>query len=560
MGTDNIQDRIEWSVPVLGNTLHASDRMWERKWNVPNDLLPGFVAFWAEKKHMLTKRGFVFFAGVPGLSKPVLFECKRSKSEFSSIGRQRTSEQDQLLQCPIITVAPQCNYKIKNPTGLREWQIPSVEKLCDTLLGTTRAAIDGSGLGCGKSYCATAVARELNMEIGVVCPKAVVTQWKKVISEHFGMPYSFVINYEQLKTGKYKSIGYWKRLSKNTTRTKFVWTCNKNTLIVFDEAHKLKGNGTQNSEMATEAKRNGYKILCCTGTIATSPLELKTMGFILELYGPGKWWDFLRKNGCDKGRFGWQFNGNQDVLKRLRAEMFLRRGVRLNKNDIPGFPECEIIPQAYDMDELATSEIAAVYAEMNAELESATKVASAREFQQLAMTIQLRARQRTELLKVPLFVDMANEAISEGMSVVIFCNFSATIDALATRLHTKCIVWGNNKGTEREDNIEDFQLGKSRIIIVNTAAGGAGISLHDVNGLNPRLALISPSHSAINIKQSLGRVWRDGSKSKAIQKIVFVNGTVEEQVCESMIRKLDNMDLLNDGDLDPFGLKFAKKA
>ena len=155
---------------------------------------------------------------------------------------------------------------------------------------------------------------------------------------------------------------------------------------------------------------------------------------------------------------------------------------------------------------------------------------------------------------------MANEAISEGMSVVIFCNFSATIDALATRLHTKCIVWGNNKGTEREDNIEDFQLGKSRIIIVNTAAGGAGISLHDVNGLNPRLALISPSHSAINIKQSLGRVWRDGSKSKAIQKIVFVNGTVEEQVCESMIRKLDNMDLLNDGDLDPFGLKFAKKA
>ncbi len=52
------------------------------------------------------------------------------------------------------------------------------------------------------------------------------------------------------------------------------------------------------------------------------------------------------------------------------------------------------------------------------------------------------------------------------------------------------------------------------------------------------------------MRQSTGGVWRDSAKSKSIQKIVFVANTVEEKVCESVKRKLDNMDLLNDGDLD----------
>ena len=76
---------------------------------------------------------------------------------------------------------------------------------------------------------------------------------------------------------------------------------------------------------------------------------------------------------------------------------------------------------------------------------------------------------------------------------------------------------------------------------------GAGISLHDLNGKYPRMALISPSYSAIILKQCLGRVHRDGSKTKALQRIVFVANTVEEEVCEKVKNKLHNLDLINDG-------------
>ena len=70
-----------------------------------------------------------------------------------------------------------------------------------------------------------------------------------------------------------------------------------------------------------------------------------------------------------------------------------------------------------------------------------------------------------------------------------------------------------------------------------------------MNGKYPRMSLICPSYSAVLMRQSTGRVWRDSAKSKSIQKIVFVANTVEEEVCKVVNQKLENLDLLNDGDL-----------
>jgi superfamily II DNA or RNA helicase len=136
------------------------------------------------------------------------------------------------------------------------------------------------------------------------------------------------------------------------------------------------------------------------------------------------------------------------------------------------------------------------------------------------------------------------------MSIVVFCNFTETIHALSERLNTQCIVNGESKYEKvRQQNIDDFQNDKERVILVNIAAGGAGLSLHDVTGKYPRLSIISPSYSAVQMRQATGRVWRDSAKSKSIQKILFVAKTVEERVCESVNKKLENMDVLNDGDL-----------
>jgi len=532
---------INWSETNKVQTKYGSK--WMRYWVIPKDYLEGFFVFWNSNKIKLKAQGYSISKNK--LGQWTLNEWQTNKADFrEDFGRDNKVE-------PLIIQKESTlqSYTVKNVKGLKEFQIPSVAKLCAAIL-KNKAALDGSDTGAGKTYTAVGVARELNMGIAVVCPKAVIYSWNKVIKDHFGMKPEFVLNYESVKTGKYKDIGVWKSVSKISTREVFTWNIPKNTLLVFDESHRLKGHGTQNSEIAIAAKKQGYKILCCSATNAINPIELKCVGLITGLYKTGKWLAFLREHGCEQGRFGWEFSGDKDVLKKLHADLFLDRGVRVRRDDIKGFPDSEVIAEAYNIDEKSQKELKEVYEEMEKELKYLqAQCKNTKEYQINSMVIMLRARQQAELIKVPLFVEMVEDALEDGMSVVIFVNFSETVRALSKRLNTNCVVWGENKGNERDVYIADFQADKKRVIIVNIKAGGAGLSLHDLNGNYPRLSLISPTPSAVDLRQALGRVWRDGGKTKSLQKIIFAANTVEEEVCEKVKLKLSALDTINDGDL-----------
>ena len=532
---------INWSEPNKVQTKYGSK--WMRYWVIPKDYLEGFFVFWNNSKVKLKAQGYSISKNK--LGQWTLNEWQTNKADF----REDFGKDNKVEPLIIQKESTLQSYTVKNVKGLKEFQIPSVAKLCAAIL-KNKAALDGSDTGAGKTYTAVGVARELNMGIAVVCPKAVIYSWNKVIKDHFGMKPEFVLNYESVKTGKYKDIGVWKSVSKISTREFFQWNIPKNTLIIFDESHRLKGHGTQNSEIAIAAKKQGYKILCCSATNAINPIELKCVGLITGLYKTGKWLAFLREHGCEQGRFGWEFSGDKDVLKKLHADLFLDRGVRVRRDDIKGFPDSEVIAEAYNIDEKSQKELKEVYEEMEKELKYLqAQCKNTKEYQLNSMVIMLRARQQAELIKVPLFVEMAEDALEDGMSVVIFVNFSETVRALSKRLNTNCVVWGENKGNERDVHIADFQADKKRVIIVNIKAGGAGLSLHDLNGNYPRISLISPTPSAVDLRQALGRVWRDGGKTKSLQKIIFAASTVEEEVCEKVKLKLSALDTINDGDV-----------
>jgi len=166
-----------------------------------------------------------------------------------------------------------------------------------------------------------------------------------------------------------------------------------------------------------------------------------------------------------------------------------------------------------------------------------------------ALTIQLRARQEIELLKADAMVAMAKDAVEEGMSVVLLVNFDATIEHLAAALNAHdSILRGGQSPTERQRVIDRFQANECPVVIANMQAGGVGVSLHDPKGIRPRLSLISPSFSAQDLRQALGRVHRAGGAA-SIQKILFAADTVEEHTADICANKLANIDLLNDGDL-----------
>ena len=378
--------------------------------------------------------------------------------------------------------------------------------------------------------------------------------WIRVLVNHFKMKKNVVgiINYEQIRIGKTDSPFASYVENRKTHRSKFVWKIKKDTLIIWDESQKLKNWKTKNSKTCIEAFKQNYKMLFCSATNATNPLELRTVGTCLKLFkGATAYYQWCYEHGVGRGRFGLEFTTDmklrQKVLKKLHTDIFINRGVRLTRDTIPNFPDSEVIAECYNMDDADVKKINDCHAEMQKELKQLAKLSKTDKASEL--TAILRARQQIELVKVPLFIDMIEEGLEDGMSVVVFVNFTETLQAIAKRLGTLCIFDGKTKDEVRQKSVDDFQSGKERVILVNIASGGAGLSLHDIHGLNPRLSLISPSYSAVLMRQATGRVWRENSKSKSVQKILFVAGTVEEQVCDNVQEKLKNLDLLNDGDL-----------
>jgi superfamily II DNA or RNA helicase len=529
---------VNFSAPIRIDTKYGSKYM--RKWIIPDDKIisSGFWEFWKNNKTKMLAKGFSIYNDKK-TGKWELQEWHENLDEFPIYESKPELILSSSLNPP----------ELSKSDGLREWQKRSVSYLAESIR-VHGAAIDGSDTGTGKTYAAIGTVRELGMDVGVLCPKAVIESWKRVIKDHFNLPCTFVYNYEALKSGKLNHI-LEKRRSKNSTNEEYVWNIPKNTLLIFDESHRLKGKDTKNSLMAKAAKNQGYKILCCSATNAVNPIELDAVGYILGLHKSGNSFiKFIKDHGCKKGHYGYRFDGGKYWLQKLHKDIFLDRGVRLKKDDIPNFPDSEIIAEPYCLGDAPTEEINRIYFEMNKEIETLNNVISKKKATN-ELTIRLRARQKIELLKVPLFVEMTEDLLEDGHSVVIMVNFEETIQALSKKLKTRCMIYGGNKGNERQQNIDDFQADKQRVILVNIAAGGVGVSLHDLNGNHPRVALISPNDSAPILRQAFGRVHRDGAKTKSQQRVIFVANTVEEQVCTNVKMKLNNLDTINDGDLDP---------
>jgi hypothetical protein len=401
-----------------------------------------------------------------------------------------------------------------------------------------RAALDMSACGCGKTLCAIIAAKELGLPIFVVCPKAVIPSWEKEMREQ-GVA-GTVLNYEKLKTGK-TEYGHW-------DKKKWVWTLSENTVIVFDEAQKLKGPSSQNGKMAIAAKP--YRVLMLSATVADDPTELRAVGYLLGLFELPKYWNWCRSHGCSPNPWGqMQFSkSKRHVLSKLHELIVPDKGSRLSIDDLSGhFAQNFIIDDPLDFSD--DGKIAKLYEEMEDELNNLKQEMADDSTNPAAQALvaQLRARQGVELCKVPLIMTMIEDVLEEGRSVAVFVNFDATIEALSARLGTQCIIRGGQTTAERQEWIDAFQDNRERVIICNLAAGGVGVSLHDTVGDRPRTALISPSFDAKAMVQALGRIHRAGGKSPCVQRLLVAAGTIEEKVATSLKAKIINQNTLNGG-------------
>jgi superfamily II DNA or RNA helicase len=414
------------------------------------------------------------------------------------------------------------------------------------VLDRRHLCVDSSGTGTGKTYTAAWAAGQIGHPVLVVCPKSVITTWERILGE-FGVREAIVHNVEQYKT---KKRGFWDGSS---------WKFDKYWTIIWDEVHRgTAGPYSDTTEMLAKLKAwPTLPKIPLSATVADSPIQMRAIGWLLGMHGylDPLFWKWCEDMGCEwtkrpNGRGGFEnVLGMPIVRERAIATMQRLRDamapymVRLDQQDVPGFPENQITAKLFDFDKALTAHAR----EMYEPLARAHYTSSDNQKAQITM-----ARYQTEIMKVPIIADLAKDILAEGRSVVIFCNFHEPMDLLAAALGPDKVVQfrGDRRTTpqERAEDQERFQRNEIHIALCQSQCGGESIGLHDVRQERPRMSLISPNWDAKLTKQCLGRVHRDGG-TRTTQMFVLAANTIEEQVYRAIIRKAANIDTLNDADM-----------
>lgn len=446
----------------------------------------------------------------------------------------------------------------------------------ERILRVRRAALDSSDTGTGKTFSGCVLARRLEMDIFVIGPKAVIDNWFDV-GAMIGVNVLGVTNYESAKNGKFYKLAseffaeeryecpYVQPVVDAEGNTDYAWNLPPNTLLIFDEGHRGKNCTTKTSKLMDSASKifepsadgtpSTCKILILSATITDSIDNFRVPAFLLELsqWGKHAYKAWLRSLKPARGEsqaehihkliFGTP--GNPEPPTKCGSRMRIR-DIQADEDEIVRtlFRGNDVRAQTYDMSPEVEAEIEAAYAEIDDALRELREKGRSDNI----LTRILRARQKIEMLKVPTMYMLAMEYVLQGHSVAIFVNFNASADALFARLdpfiqdeyHSFItFINGGQSPDDRRYNITSFRADKSRIMLANIRAGGVGLSLHDIHGNFPRVALISPTWSSIELKQVIGRMHRAGAKSNTIQRIIYCKGRTRNEVAGKLQEAVD---------------------
>jgi hypothetical protein len=417
--------------------------------------------------------------------------------------------------------------------ALYDWQQPSADDLAYSL-ATYGVAADGSEMGTGKTIKSCVVAKRRNRHLVVVCPKAVVADWR-YWAEQVGVPIA-VCNYDKVRTGK-TPLGRWshhKTVYKGKAAKKvpavFEWTLPADADLVFDEAHKLSGIDTQQSLLLIAAKRQGIPHSLLSGTLLDSPLKCRALGYSLGLHNLLNFWQWAKAKGVTQGTFGMEWRPTAKhgaaIMEGIRQELG-RKFTRIRKADVPSFPKKQVIPTFVETDEMPDEEA----------LDGGR--------------YGYEARMKVEFLKVPGIVERAKELINDaGHSVAIFVNYLGTLNALLEHFPEASVIRGGQSENERITALNNFQSNKTHVALVMLQAGGTGVSLHDLHG-RPRSSIICPGNSAIDFLQAIDRIHRAAALSDATIYVAFASGVpVERRIRGRLEFKTNNLSALNDADFE----------
>ena len=406
-------------------------------------------------------------------------------------------------------------------------------------------AILGDEMGLGKTRQAIVALGRVSDHLNViVCPASLKLNWEREIKmvypedevyvdgDIIGFLESnaawLVVNYDQLK--KWGGV-----------------LIEKKYCLVGDEAHYIKGRSLRSRlflKLADEAER----VYLLTGTpILNRPIELYNLLKAIKhpitktkRTGKDNWWGFaLRYCGAHRitlGNTGKSFLDirgatHLDELKEKISDSFLRRTKDKVLDLPPKIEQMILIELSKDWQkkyDSAFDDYIKFLRDNPIEGKIIDNVILARHLVEIQKLKQVCSEAKIDAIK-----EDVESMLDASESVVIFTQYRQTLKTLVSAFPGSVSIDGSDSMESRQEAVDLFQSGASRVFIGNIKAAGIGITLtRSSNVVFADLDWTPAVHD-----QAADRCHRIGQTGTVNVRYYVTRGTIEEDIMEMLDKK-----------------------
>ncbi len=159
-------------------------------------------------------------------------------------------------------------------------------------------------------------------------------------------------------------------------------------------------------------------------------------------------------------------------------------------------------------------------------------------------------RQAAAFAKVPHVIEFVKNIMEIEESVVVFCHHKAIHELLHKSLaeYSPSSIIGGQTDKERQNNIDRFQNGDTKLMVAGLRAGNVGINLSRARYVIFAELDWSP---AIH-RQGEDRLHRIGQKNTVFAYYLIGNGTLDDHVANVLVDKSYEIDAIMDDKIETF--------
>ena len=435
----------------------------------------------------------------------------------------------------------------------------------DFLLKSTGNALLADDMGLGKTVQTLAyiASEKQSLPVLVVAPLVTLKNWQREIirfmkkrskngriieddaptttlirtgkNEPLGDFDFYIINYELLK----KRLDDISRLKIRTVICDEVQLLRSKTTQKYTAIKKIAGSDIVNYRIGlsgTPIYNHGSEIWPI--------VDILTPGFLGSFKEFCEYFCYMN----EKGRAIVLENKRESLRHELQKHIMLRR----KKSDVLKELKDKVRHKEYvDADvDYYKNELNKIWHKLEQEQQNAeTEFAKSASYQRAIQS----ERQAAGIAKLHHVVDFVKNTMEIEESVVVFCHHKVIHTLLHEKLgeYTPASIIGGQTDKARQDSIDNYQEGKTKLMIAGLRAGNVGINLPTAK----YVIFADLDWSPAIHRQAEDRLHRIGQKNTVFAYYLIGNGTLDDHVGDILIDKEYEIDAIMDERTESFEIK-----